>query len=366
MSITLRHIPVAHPKPDAQRFVNVLMGRVQGVAPPLVEYIVDDVVMRPILMELLERPWVQVGQDRESQKAYLDNFIEFWYRMGYDFVRFEQSLGFEENKLLAPDPAPRSAKQRAWVDQHHGRIQSWEDFERYPWPTVEGMDFFAFEYLNDHLPEGMGLITCHGAGIFEHLSQIMSVEGLCLALYDEPELVKAVSDKLGGLLIAFYRHLLDLDRVIVIFQGDDMGFRTGTIISPSDLRTYVLPWHKRLAEVVHAGGVPYFLHSCGNLEEIMADLIADVGIDGKHSFEDAIVPVQEFQARYGDQIAVLGGLDLNILAGASPEAVRQKTRFLVEACGRRGRYAIGSGNSVPSYVPVENYLAMVDEAIEGF
>jgi hypothetical protein len=34
----------------------------------------------------------------------------------------------------------------------------------------------------------------------------------------------------------------------------------------------------------------------------------------------------------------------------------------MEECGARGRYAVGSGNSVPSYVPPANYLAMVEEA----
>jgi len=93
----------------------------------------------------------------------------------------------------------------------------------------------------------------------------------------------------------------------------------------------------------------------------MEDLIVDVGIDGKHSYEDAIVPVQDFQARYGERIAVLGGLDINILSGKSVSEVRAHVRFLLETCGGRGRYAIGSGNSVPSYVPVENYLAMIEE-----
>ena len=91
----------------------------------------------------------------------------------------------------------------------------------------------------------------------------------------------------------------------------------------------------------------------------------DVVIDGKHSFEDAIMPVQEFQKLYGSRIAVLGGVDVNILAAGSPEAVRQHVRRLLETCGPRGRYAIGSGNSIPSYVPVENYLAMISEA-HGF
>ena len=362
--MSLRNVPLKHPKPDAERFVDVLMGRAEGTRPPLVEYLVDEVVMGPILTELLGRSWVPEAGDRASQRAYLDNFVEFWYRMGYDFVRFEQGLGFAAKHLLAPDTAPGSDRDRAWADEHHGAIADWEDFERYPWPTVEEMDFSSFEYLNGHLPEGMGLITCHAGGIFEHLSWIMSVEGLCMALYDAPDLVNAVSDKIGTLMMGFYTHILDLDRIVVVFPGDDMGFRTGTFLAPSALRTYCLPWHKRFAEMAHEHGVPYFLHSCGNLETIMEDLISDVKIDGKHSFEDAILPVQDFQMQYGDRIAVLGGMDINILAASSPEDVREHTRFLMERCGKRGRYAIGSGNSIPSYIPVDNYLAMVDEAVE--
>jgi uroporphyrinogen decarboxylase len=362
-NMNVRNLPVAGPRPDAQRFVDILMGRVQHGPPPLVEYLVDEVVRRPIMTGLLGMEWVEYGSSRDSQKAYLDGFIAFWHRLGYDFVRFEQGLGFDVNRLVVADTAPGSHKQRAWADEHHGSIQSWEDLERYPWPAVSEMDFFPFEYINAHLPDGMGLMTCHAGGIFEHVSQIMSLEGICLALYDDPGLVRAVAEKIGELMVAFYAHLLDLDRVIVIFQGDDMGFRTGTLISPHDLKRYFLPWQKRFAAMAHERGIPYFLHSCGNLETIMDDLISDVQIDGKHSFEDAILPVEEFQARYGDRIAVLGGIDVDILAAASSERVRERTRFLMETCGGRGRYAIGSGNSIPSYIPVENYLAMVDEAV---
>ncbi len=60
---------------------------------------------------------------------------------------------------------------------------------------------------------------------------------------------------------------------------------------------------------------------------------------------------------------MLGGLDLNILAAGTPDEVRARTRQLIETCNPRGRYAIGSGNSIPSYIPVENYLAMIEEAV---
>src|SRR5512143_4032552 len=138
--MALRNIPLVHPKPDARQFIDTLMGRATSARPPLVEYLVDDVLMRPIVADLLGRPWVEENGDRETQKAYLDNFIQFWYRLGYDFVRFERSLGFPVRQLHAPDTALGSQKQRAWTDEHQGSITTWEDFERYPWPTVEAMD----------------------------------------------------------------------------------------------------------------------------------------------------------------------------------------------------------------------------------
>jgi uroporphyrinogen decarboxylase len=329
-----------------------------------VEYLVDDTVVKPIVTKLLGRRWVEDLGNRKSQSAYLDNFIAFWSHLGYDCVRYERGLTFPERQIIAADTAPGVRKQRAWADEHRGSIRSWEEFDRYPWPRIEDFDFFPFEYLNDHLPEGMGLLSCHAGGIFEHLSWIMSLEGLCLSLHDNPALVQAVADRIGSLLSGFYDHLLGLDRLAAIFTGDDMGFRSSTLISPDDLRRYVLPWHKKFAAMAHAKRIPYFLHSCGNIDAIMEDLISDIEIDGKHSFEDAIITAEDFQQRYGRRIAVLGGLDVHTLTVGSPDEVRQRTRALIDECGAKGRFAVGSGNSIPSYVPVANYLAMVDEALD--
>lgn len=355
------HIPLQKAAPNAEEFIQILMHGKPAGRVPLVEYIVDDVVMQPIVEELLGRRWVHPGDGPMPSKGYLDNLIAFWLGMGYDFVRFELSLPFPEGKMLIADAAPGSTKNRAWQDEHRGMITTWEEFEAYPWPRVEEFDFSALEYLNDHLPEGMGLISSHGGGVFEHLSWIMSLEGLCMALSQDPALVHAVADKLGELMLGFTRHLIDLDRLIAVFPGDDMGYRTATMISPRDLRAYVIPWHKRLAAIAHDHGVPYFLHSCGNLSAIMDDLISEVRIDGKHSYEDAIIPVEDFQRTYGNRIAVLGGVDINILSGGTPHEVRERVHQLVRQCGSAGRYALGSGNSIPSYVPINNYLAMIDE-----
>ncbi|NLG27830.1 MAG: hypothetical protein GX557_07945, partial [Chloroflexi bacterium] len=313
MSGRYPNLPLDKARPNPQRFIDTVMGRTHPERPPMVEYIIDDALRRPILTGMLGREWVSpVAGDAASMAAYLDNFIYYWRAMGYDFVRFEEGLGFREESVSGADQTTL-AGQRSWRDMHSGLITSWADFERYPWPVVTDEALARTAYLAEHLPDDMGLMTCHGGGPYEHLAGAMSYEPLCLALYDQPDLVEAVAQRIGELMFGYYQRLVQLPNLIALFQGDDMGFRSMTLLPPDALRRYTLPWHKRFAALAHAHGLPYFVHSCGNMLAVMPDLIDDAQIDAKHSFENAIIPVEAFQARYGDRIGVLGGVDIDIL-----------------------------------------------------
>ena len=263
-----------------------------------------------------------------------------------------------------PRPSrPGGIRGRSYAETGRGPITNWEQFETYPWPKPENVDFFCYDYIPEHMPDGMGLIANHAGGPLETLTFLMGYETLCLALYDEPELVAAVAGRVGGLMEGFYRRILQIPRLIAVFPGDDMGFRSGTLIGPGDLRKYTLPWHRRFAELAHEAGLPYFLHSCGNLAEVMDDLLDDVGIDAKHSFEDAICPAAEAKRRWGGRIGILGGVDLDKLTRLPAAELRRHVRSVIDACAPGGRFALGSGNSIPDYVPPANYLTMIDEAL---
>jgi uroporphyrinogen decarboxylase len=132
-------------------------------------------------------------------------------------------------------------------------------------------------------------------------------------------------------------------------------------MSPEFLRAKILTWHKRCAEVAHAKGKPYLLHSCGKLDEIMDDLISNVGIDAKHSFEDAILPVTEAKRLYGNKVALLGGIDMDFLCRSDESSIRERVRETLQVCTRGGGYCLGTGNTVANYVPLDNYLSMIDE-----
>lgn len=140
-----------------------------------------------------------------------------------------------------------------------------------------------------------------------------------------------------------------------------MGFRGGPLISPDDLREFVIPGHKLMAGLSHQSGRPYLLHSCGDLSLIMEDLIEVVGIDARHSFEDTIKDVVTAKKRYGDRIAILGGIDVDFLCRSSEPGIRSRVRETLDRCMPGGGYCLGSGNSIANYIPVDHYLVMLDE-----
>jgi uroporphyrinogen decarboxylase len=204
-----------------------------------------------------------------------------------------------------------------------------------------------------------------GSGGFAHFAEylcwLMGFETLCYALFDQRDLVAAISRRLIELYEAAVQRMLAFDRVRVIWGPDDMGFRNGTLISPRDLREFVLPGHRAMAHAAHAAGRPYLLHCCGKIDAIMDDLLDGVGIDGLHSFEDTIRTVEQTKAAHGHRIAVLGGIDVDFLCRADEEAIRQRVRRTLEQCQPGGGYCLGTGNSVANYVPLDNYLVMLDE-----
>jgi len=368
-------VPLEKPKPDSDKFINVLMGKENTDKPPIFDFFVDDEVMRLIIEKLIGLEWTHpykveaaikkaTTNDKQSIAAYWDNYIEFWYRMGYDYVIVGIGYDFPLKPRITKDTAELSKGNRAWTEETKGLIRSWEDFENYPWPKLEDADFFPFEYVASHLPDGMKMIALHAGGPLEWLTWILSMQGLSILLYENPELVEAVMNRIGNLMVRFYKHILEIPNICAIFPGDDMGFKTSTMISPKHLRRYILPWHKKFAHMTHAKSLPYFLHSCGNIEEIMDSLIEDVKIDGKHSFEDVINPAADFKRKYGDKIAVLGGVDMDYLSRLGPDEVRGYVRKLIEDCAPGGRFAVGTGNSIANYIPLENYLTMLDEALK--
>ena len=349
-------------EPNFERLRKVLLRQGEPDRVPFYEIFADIEIMEAITGEPLSKLNLE---NREEEEKYLRAVIKFYYDLGYDYVPGRIGRSGEVfprgNILTADDTAQRPHTQREWVDEHHGTIETWDDFEKYPWPKKESLDFFQMEFFEKNLPEGMKVIFLGPGGVLENIMWLMGYEIMSYKLYEDPSLIEEMANKIGSTIADVFAGASDFKISGAITLGDDMGYKTGTMFSPEMLRKYIFPWQRKLVKIVHEHNLPFILHSCGNLEKIMDDLIDYVGIDAKHSWEDVILPVTEAKKKYGNRIAILGGVDVDFLARRSEDEIRKYVRNILEKCAPGGGYALGTGNTVANYIPVANYLAMLDE-----
>jgi uroporphyrinogen decarboxylase len=338
-------------EPDFGRLLTVLRRQGEPDRVPFFDLFFDFQIAEP----LLGRP---VPADPDEHLAYQ---VEFMAASGHDFVVARHSYSFPGREGRVADDTAERGTRRNWRDDHHGPIETREDFEQYVWPDVADEHFANIEKLGGLLPDGMKAIPVLPNGPLENLIGLMGYQPLCYALTDDPELVQAVADEIGARELQLYKRLCQYDCIGALALNDDLGFKTQTLIGPEDLRRFIFPWYRRLIDTAHEHGRPVILHACGNCSEVYADVIEDCGIDAKHSFEDVIQPVAEFKRQWGDKCAAMGGIDVDILSRGSQEQVRQYTRVVIEECKPGGGWALGTGNSVTNYMPVGNYYAMLDE-----
>ena len=336
--------------PDYERFVAVLERRGDSSYVPFYEMIPN------YLAELsgIEPP--ATLDFSNNSPHFLDSF-EFYFhamaRLGFD-LGIINLCGF--GNFPGHHPSGK-------VQAGDGAIPDWEAFENYPWPSADQVDTELMARTAARAPEGMGVWTGGPAPFEATMNELLGFERLALMVHDQPDLVQAVADKVGSIMV----EVIDLACAQPCIDGfnfaGDMGHKGGTMLAPDTMRTYFLPWHKRACEAAHRHGKKIVLHSCGNLAEIMPDIV-DCGYDGKHSFEDTLDPGQfELHRQYGDRIALLGGVDVDFLCRASEADIRRRVRTHIDTMAPNGGYCLGSGNSIPDYVPVENYRAMLDEGL---
>lgn len=346
---------------------NIVMAARNQTAPrmPLYEHIIGARMIKDITGT---DPYAHMLDADEAlrDQAFAD-FWAFWRLMGYDTASFECCI----TEML-----PGGGALGRHVD---GAIKTREDFNKYPWDSLPEMFFERFgpcyRSLEKTRPEGMMAIGGVGNGLFECVQDLTGYMDLCYMREDDPELYADLFAKLGDVMAAIWRRFLDeySDAYCVLRFGDDLGFKSMTLLSTEDIKTHILPQYRRITDMVHVTGRPFLLHSCGNLFKVFDDIIDMANIDAKHSNEDNIAHFSVWVDRYGERIGNFGGIDTDVLCRSTPEYIRN---YILDCLGKvdgRGGIAFASGNSIPDYVPTEGFLAMVetirdwrgDKVIEG-
>jgi len=331
--------------PDFKRLTKALSGG-QPDAVPLIELGIHSQIKQSIM----GKPVITIEDE-----------ISFMSSMGYDFVkiqphfRLKSGIADKQNTLQNGD--------RIWASVHSGLIKTLDDVERFPWPKLEEISYARFEEAFKVLPDGLGVIGQYG-DIFTLAWELMGFESFAIASYEDPLMIKSLIDKIGSINLSMFETMASMDKVGALWYSDDLAYSSGLLMSPSFYREYLFTWVKKIGDLAKKRNIPFIYHSDGLLYPIIDDLIG-CGVTSLHPIEPKAMVLKEVKERYRNRLSICGNIELDTLCQGTEDEVRQLVFDALRNGAPGGGFCLGSSNSIPDYVNPQNYLVMVETALEN-
>jgi uroporphyrinogen decarboxylase len=250
------------------------------------------------------------------------------------------------------------------------RTATIDDLDRHAWPDLAHPSRFVGlrEKAKAIQDAGYAVVALSGVSAFEQAYVSRGVEQWLLDLAADPDFALALLRKITDLMKASVIALLEEagDYIDVLVTGDDLGSQNATLISPRMYRRMIKPFHVEIyEEIKKRTKAKIFYHSDGNIYPLLGDLV-EIGID-------LLNPVQvnagdmgdtaRLKREFGDRLAFCGAIDTGwVLPFGTPEDVRAEVRRRIKDLGPGGGYILASVHCIQPDVPLENIIAMLDEA----
>ncbi len=341
-------------KPNYQNIVDVALNRKPQRIPLYEHYVSYNMIEKITNTQLSRYYW---GTSEELRLMFA-NYTAFFRDYGYDAVSFE---------CCVTDILPHGG---ALSGSRKGYIDSQETFDAYPWESVKELYINRFkpyfDALAESMPDGMKAIGGVGNGVFEIVQDLVGYENLCIFSFEEPELYASLFEKVGQILYEIWQWFLKnySDVYCVCRFGDDLGYKSNTLLSHEDIRKHIIPQYARIVDLVHQYGRPFLLHSCGKIFAVMEDLI-DARVDILNPIQPCSKDMNPVNLRdtYRNRIVFHGGLDTQeILPKCSPEQVAEEVRKLIDVFKPEGNYIFAAAHNIQTDVSAENIDAMFTAA----
>ena len=353
--------------PSFERLRTAILRRGEADCVPLMEfYIHPDIKDR-----FFEKMRIPVQPELEGWKN-VEREIGFWLNAGYDYVPIELSLRHHPEHQRGPatqiarenlflDYTRRSGS-GGWLEKVKGIIADTDDAIHFPWPTAQEVDYSPLERIETLLPADVKVIAQPGR-MFQAVWALMGFEQFCISLYTNYALVQRMFEKCCSLQLEVVRRALEYDCVGAVWVGDDLAFSGGLMIERKLFEKLLFPWLSRMGSLCRERNTPFLFHSDGDIREILDDLV-EAGVDAVHPIEPKVMDIRETKDALTGRLAVIGNIDIDFpLTRGAPEDVRRHVRQTIASVAPGGGFCIGSANSIPSYIPFENYMALRDESL---
>lgn len=198
-----------------------------------------------------------------------------------------------------------------------------------------------------------------GFSMYERAWTLRGMEDLLADMIEEPEFVEDLLDAITEHNLKIIDIGLEYD-IDGFHFGDDWGQQKGLIMGPNYWRRFIKPRMARMYARAKSKGLIVSQHSCGDIQEIMPDLI-EIGLDIYQTFQPEIYDMKEIKQKFGNNLTFWGGISTQrLLPYATPEEVKRVTIETIKIMGENGGYIAAPTHSLPGDIPAENIVALIE------
>lgn len=203
-------------------------------------------------------------------------------------------------------------------------------------------------------------ILCEiGFSLFERAWSMRGMENFLIDMKENPSFVHELLDAIADFNIRIIRNAVKYP-IDGFYFGDDWGQQRGLIMGPILWREFIKPRLRMMYEEVHKAGLPVFIHSCGDIQQLFPELI-EIGVNVFNPFQPEVMDIFEMKRKYGDRLTFFGGISVQrLLPFGTPQEIRRETRRILREIGKGGGYIASPSHAIPKDVPVENILALIE------
>lgn len=201
-------------------------------------------------------------------------------------------------------------------------------------------------------------------GAFHTPRQLLGEENLCLACYEQPELLH---DIIGTLTDTAYRVVEEATRdlpIDVLMVSEDLAGKHGPLWGPHEIRTFLMPYYRRLWDLARERGARLFdLDSDGNVNPVL-DVLLECGVNCFRTMEPgAGMDLAAARKQYGNRLAFIGGLDKFAVARGR-DAIDRELAARLPAMLATGGAMVSLDHRIPPDTPLELYRYYVEQVWE--
>lgn len=193
-------------------------------------------------------------------------------------------------------------------------------------------------------------------GPFTRACTLLGMENLLGMMLTDPDEVSPFIGRIADNDIALARRLIELG-LDIGGVSDDYGTTQALIMSPAAWRAIIKPHLARIYAVYKEAGCLMKQHSCGNVTEIIPDLI-EIGLDILNPLQAGALDHAAIKARFGDRLMLWGGVDVRVLMAGTPAAVVEEVKRRLRILAPGGGYVCAHDQALPW--PEANWAAYLD------